>query len=108
MSIGALAFLTVVGLPVLDPTNIAWLSEDDLAAHFMGWQFYRNGPFTNPIGLNPLYGLEISNSIVYSDSIPLLAIIFKPFNSLLPDTIKPEKRSSRTLTSAAKSGDTLR
>lgn len=88
LSIGIFAFITVVGLSVLDPTNIAWLSEDDLAAHFMGWQFYRNGPFTNPIGLNPLYGLEISNSIVYSDSIPLLAILLKPFTNFLPGTFQ--------------------
>jgi len=30
-----------------------------------------------PFGINPEYGLEFSNSIFYSDSIPLFALIFK-------------------------------
>ena len=46
--------------------------------------FFRDSPWTFPIGLNPRYGLELSSSILYSDSNVLLALLFKPFSSLLP------------------------
>ena len=38
-----------------------------------------------PLGLNPNYGIEISSSIVYSDSIPLLAILLKPLSPFLTE-----------------------
>ena len=51
----------------------------------MGWAFFRYSPWTNPIGLNPSYGLEIANAIAFSDSIPWMAFIFKPFATILPE-----------------------
>jgi len=51
--------------------------------HYLGWAFYRQSPWSFPIGLNPDFGLGFSASIVYSDSIPLLALLFKPFDFLL-------------------------
>lgn len=81
---GLLAFLVIAGPRFLDPTNVAWLVGGDPLQHYLGWAFYRNSPWTWPIGLNPLYGMEFSNSIVFTDSIPLLAIPFKAVNFLLP------------------------
>jgi hypothetical protein len=75
--IGGLAFLVIVGPRVLAPTNIVWLGGGDPAAHYLGWLFFRNSAWTLPIGLNPAYGLEISNAIIFSDSNPLLAFVFK-------------------------------
>ncbi len=83
--IGALAFFMVIGPRALDPQNIAWLGNGDPATHYLGWLFYRQSPWSFPIGLNPSYGLELSNSIIFSDSNPLLAFVFKPFASLLPE-----------------------
>lgn len=82
--LGIIAFLIVVGPRVLSPLNIAWLASGDPATHYLGWVFFRNSPWTFPIGLNPRYGLELSSSILYSDSNVLLALLFKPFSSLLP------------------------
>jgi len=62
----------VVGPRVLHPTNIAWLDNDNMATCFLGWHVFRNSPWSFPIGLNPQYGLELSNSIVMSDSNPFL------------------------------------
>lgn len=84
IAMGGLAFTMVVGLRVLIPTNIAWLEDGDASSQYLGAAFFRNSPWTFPIGLNPSYGLEISNSIVYSDSNPLLAILFKLLRDLLP------------------------
>ncbi len=86
--LGITAFYFVVGPKVLESQNIAWLSVADPVEHFLGWNFYRYGPWGFPIGLSPNYGLEFSNSIVYTDSIPLLAIPFKTISYFLPKTFQ--------------------
>jgi hypothetical protein len=82
--IGGIAFYLVVGPRVFCPENIAWLGAGDPVQHFLGWQFFRDAAWTFPLGLNPAYGLELSNGVAYSDSIPLFAIAFKLFSPLLP------------------------
>lgn len=84
--LGAVAFFMVVGFEVLNPVNAGWiLGRLDPTQHYLGWLFYRNSEWTFPIGLNPLFGQDLSSSIVYSDSIPLLAIPFKILGPLLPE-----------------------
>jgi len=82
--IGVVAFFIVVGPRALNPQNIAWLGNGDPATHYLGWAFFRQSPWSFPVGLNPSYGLELGNGIIFSDSNPLLAFLFKPFASLLP------------------------
>ena len=86
--LGLFAFLLVMGIKPLYPQNVAWLNGLDPIQHYIGWAFYRFGPWTFPVGLNPGYGMELSSSIVFTDSIPLLAILFKPFSGLLPQTFQ--------------------
>ncbi|MVF13171.1 hypothetical protein FT643_13600 [Ketobacter sp. MCCC 1A13808] len=88
IAVGLLAFLAVVGPRALYPSNIAWLSAGDPAFHYLGWLFFRNSDWQFPIGLNPSYGLEISNAIIFSDSNPLFAIFFKMFSGFLPETFQ--------------------
>ena len=84
LMMGVIAFIAVVGLGILNPRNVDWLLADfDMTLEYLGWAFYRNGPWTFPIGLNPNFGLDISSSIIYSNSMPLLAMVFKPFSGLL-------------------------
>jgi hypothetical protein len=81
--LGLVGFFAVTGGYIFHPTNISWLGGGfDPTTHYLGWEFYRLGPWEIPLGLNPNYGLEFSNSIVFSDSIPLLAVIFKALESL--------------------------
>ena len=81
---GVAAFIAVVGLGILNPRNVNWLLADfDMTLEYLGWAFYRYGPWTFPIGLNPHFGLDISSSIIYSNSMPLFAMVFKPFSGLL-------------------------
>ena len=83
--LGAIAFFIIVGFEPLNPINAGWvLGRLDPTQHYLGWLFYRNGPWTIPIGLNPLFGQDLSSSIVYSDSIPLLAIPLKAIEFVLP------------------------
>ena len=86
--IGFFSFWLIVGLPILNPKFTSWIFGSDPLKDFMGWAFYRHGPWTIPFGLNPNYGLDISSSILYSDSIPLLAMIFKVASPLLPATFQ--------------------
>lgn len=77
MLMGVLAYLIIIGFSPLSPGNVGWLSSGDPFQHYIGWEFFQNSEWTSPLGLNPDYGLEISSSIVYSDSIPSMAILFK-------------------------------
>jgi len=84
ITMGIAAFFVVVGIGILNPRNINWLLADfDMTLEYLGWAFYRYGPWTFPIGLNPNFGLDISSSIIYSNSLPLFAMVFKPLSSLL-------------------------
>lgn len=84
--LGAVSFFMVVGFAPLDPNNADWiLGRLDPTQHYLGWLFFRNGPWTFPVGLSPLFGQDLSSSIVYSDSIPLLAIPLKAIGLLLPE-----------------------
>lgn len=88
IAFGALAFFIIVGPRALNPTNIAWLGAGDPLTHFLGWSIFRDSPWTFPLGANPRYGIELSNSIVFSDSLPLFAVPFKTFGGLLPDVFQ--------------------
>ncbi|MFT0171990.1 DUF6311 domain-containing protein [Paraburkholderia mimosarum] len=85
--IGLLVFLWFGGSAVLHPTNIGWImsSAGDPVQHYVGWQSFRHTPLLQwPLGRNWNYGEDLSTSIVFTDSIPLFALIFKPFNIFLP------------------------
>jgi hypothetical protein len=82
-------FIYVTGGRILNPTSRDWLMIGDSATHYMGWEFFRHTSMLQwPLGLNPNLGLDISSSIAFTDSIPLAAFIFKPFNFLLPATFQ--------------------
>ena len=90
--LGFCAYLMTVGMGPLDPQNLAWLGtlNADQIMHYLGWAFYRESPWTSPLGLMSNYGLDIGTigamgtTTVYTDSIPLLAALFKLFRSTLP------------------------
>ena len=74
------------GFETLNFNNTQWLfSEDDRSAHQLGWYFFKNDIWRFPLGSNPNFGDQIGNSIIYSDSIPILALFFKSINFLLPE-----------------------
>ena len=85
--LGIFACLMVVGPKALNPTILDLAQGVDPFKDYLGWMFFRNSPWTFPIGLNPTYGLDFSNSIVFSDSIPLMAFLFKAIRFVLPETL---------------------
>ncbi|MBK8974269.1 MAG: hypothetical protein IPM37_24000 [Hahellaceae bacterium] len=86
--IGVAAFFILVGPRVLNPTNIRWLGEmgfSDPSTYQLGWSFFRHSDWSFPLGANPEYGLELSGSLVFSDSNVLFAFLFKSLSPLLPE-----------------------
>ncbi len=89
LAIGLISFSLVIGLYTLDPSNINWIYGEDPRQNFLGWNLFFNSPWSFPPGMNPRWGGEIFNSsIVYTDSIPGLAILFKLFSPWLPEVFQ--------------------
>jgi hypothetical protein len=87
--LGFASFVIVCGFNVLNPMNEQWLwGGGDATQHYLGWLFYQTSPWSWPPGLNPTYGIGLNNSIVFTDSIPLLAIPFKALSPLFPNTFQ--------------------
>lgn len=83
---GFLAFALCGGLHILNVSNIGFLMAGDPAQHWIGWEFFRHTPFIQwPLGNNGAYGIGLNNSIVYTDSIPIVAILFKYISPVLPE-----------------------
>lgn len=82
-------FCIIYGIHILNPTYVDWLLKGgDLTQHYLGWKAYRNSEWKFPIGyMNKLtYPNEVS--VIFTDSIPIFAIFFKLFSSVLPDNFQ--------------------
>jgi len=91
--LGALFFVYIYGTAILDFSYTDWLMADvlgggDLSQHYLGWKLFRNSSWYFPFGLmdNIVYPFKIS--IIYTDSIPLFAIIFKLLSPVLPENFQ--------------------
>lgn len=74
-----------VGLTAINPFNTGWqFNQHDSSTHYIGWEFFRQEPWSFPLGVIHSYIYPQGTSIVFTDSIPLVALILKLFNSLLP------------------------
>ena len=82
---GALMFSWIAGLSILDPREIGWVFHGDWQWHFFGWHFFRHEPWHLPPGTLTTYLEPIGTSVGYTDSIPLVALVLKPFAPLLPN-----------------------
>ena len=86
--LGALVFLILYGVRVLDPTCVDWILNNpspDPAQHYLGWVFYRRSRWHLPyLGANYSAIYPYRTSILYTDSIPLLAVLGKLLGGVLP------------------------
>ncbi|MGG5810591.1 DUF6311 domain-containing protein [Falsiroseomonas sp. CW058] len=80
-AIGFAAMAVMFGTHILPPSHTGWMLTGTLGPdpvqYWLGWTYFARSPWAWPPGLNPDYGLELSSSVFYSDSIPLLAFAFK-------------------------------
>lgn len=87
--LGCMVFLGLYGIRILNPCYDDWLlGGKDLSQHYLGWKFFRNASWSFPFGLMDNMTYPHMISIIYTDSIPLLAVICKMFRSLLPSTFQ--------------------
>lgn len=87
--IGAVIFILIYGTQVLDVTRDEWLyAADDLTQQHIGWLFFRKADWTFPIGMFNNLSYPNYASIIYTDSIPLFAILFKAISGILPETFQ--------------------
>ena len=87
--LGALCFILIYGTKVLNPCYDDWLlTGGDLSQHYIGWEGYRNGNWTFPVGLSDTLTYPTSISVIFTDSIPLPAVFFKLFSPILPETFQ--------------------
>ena len=76
-------FLIFFDPHVLDPTRIGWTMEADWGQHVLGWNAFRHMPWSSGNHENLLYA-PYGLNIIYTDSNPLFAFIFKLFRAWLP------------------------
>ncbi len=82
--LGALFFFCIFGFKLLKPSYIEWQLDRDAAQHYLGWEFFRYEPWHFPPGKIDGYGTPDGSSITYTDSIPVMALLFKLLRNLLP------------------------
>jgi len=84
-AIGAVIFSLCFHLEVLNPVNVRWLLQFDWGASFTGWEAYRHDAWRLPLGAERLLDWPTGDNIVFTDSLPALAFIFKILSPILPD-----------------------
>lgn len=86
--LGALIFLLLYGVRVLDPTGVDWILNNpspDPAQHYLGWELFRRSPVHLPyIGANYNAVYPFRTSVLFTDSLPLAALLFKLLGGILP------------------------
>lgn len=86
IAIGIATFGALTNWRILNPLFVRWLYWGDPSTSYLGWQFFRKTPLLQfPIGASPNYGVGFASSIMYTDSVPLIAIPLKYVSFLLPN-----------------------
>lgn len=90
--IGAAAFLLVFGVRPLNVSDDLWIfsgyADRDIVQHYAGWLFYRDAAIEFPLCFTTAINYPFGASIIYSDSLPLLSIIFRFLSPILPETFQ--------------------
>jgi len=90
--IGVISFLVIYGITPLEVTNDNWImagyDESDIIQHYAGWLAFRNSDWAFPLGMAEQMAIGTGTIISFTDSIPIVAILFKVFRSILPETFQ--------------------
>lgn len=83
-AIGLLFFASILGIDRANPTYVSWLMYGDWAQHYLGWEMFRHEGLNWPPGrINGLWH-PVGTSIVFTDSLPLLALPLSLVSDWLP------------------------
>lgn len=77
-TVSLLVFISIYGVNVLNPTYTDWLmAGGDARQHYMGWNAFRTSEWLFPFGLENNLAYPYKVSVIFTDSLPLFAIILK-------------------------------
>jgi hypothetical protein len=83
--LGLICLENTYGLRFVDPREYGWvMNGKDARWHNIGWVFFRNEAWHMPPGKIAHMLYPVGTSIANTDSLPLLAFVFKPFSPFLP------------------------
>lgn len=71
---------------LLNTSYIGWLMNigGDPFQHYVGWELFRSSPWSFPLGRIANLAYPVGVPVIFTDSIPLLAIFFKLWRQWLP------------------------
>lgn len=79
--VGSFCFLLLYGTTPLHVSNDHWImaaiDEDDIVQHYAGWTMFRAGDWSYPLGMIKDMAKGTGTTLTYTDSIPIVAILFK-------------------------------
>ena len=83
--LSAVIFCVIYGIKVLNPTYTDWLlAESELSQHYLGWRAFRASSWQFPIGMLDVLAYPNRTSVIFTDSIPVFAVLFKLLSPILP------------------------
>lgn len=88
ISIGlGIIFSLAIFSEIMNPVQVDWLlqKKGDVFQHYISWELYRDAPFAWPLGVNKHVGYPVGLPLTFTDSMPIMAMLLKPFSSFLPD-----------------------
>lgn len=90
--LSVIVFLLLYGPYPLNVCNDSWIlfqyDGTDIMQHYAGWAQYRISDWGYPLGYANELAYGDGTYITYTDSIPYVALFFKLFNSILPQTFQ--------------------
>jgi len=88
--ISFICLVGALGINNISFQSIEWINYNggDITLPHTSWYFFKNDIWRFPPGSNPNYGDELGNSIIFSDSIPILALFFKSLKSFIPENFQ--------------------
>ena len=87
-------FTSIYGFRVLNPKCTDWIFGSagslsvDIIQHHVGWEAFRDNSWKFPLGLVNNLSYPSNISIIYTDSIPIVAVFFKLISFMLPKTFQ--------------------
>ena len=84
--ISFLAFSYFCDIRILNPSFTKWLMPGDSETYWLNWLFYQQSSiFQIPIFKNYSYGNELSSTLALNDSLPIMALLYKSIQQILPE-----------------------
>ena len=84
----SLLFILIICTPQnVDPLYTGWVRNGggDNLQHYLGWRFYRNDGWNRFLLFMRNLNYPVGTSVIVTDSNPLVCLLLKPLNSILPD-----------------------